>query len=217
VERLRKRVRPPRPGGSWLPDPLSHWREHGATGWGCTGRAPQPRRARCRTARYHAPLGAPVDDRVRAPLWGGQPPAVLAARARRPTAPGLHPLRSLRSEAARHAPLSFCFSAGARRPTSVGAGRRLAGPAGDGPSFIGGDGPACFERRGGGLQRGEKLRTLACACVSSAYGKRDREHSTTLISAWGDRSTVVATSPPTWDVGATWPPTWDVGATWPPT
>ena len=71
--------------------------------------------------------------------------------------------------------------------------------------------PCLFRReRRGRPSAGAKLRTLACACGPSAYGKRDGENSVTLISGWGDRSAAVATSPPTWCVVATSPPTWCV-------
>jgi hypothetical protein len=94
--------------------------------------------------------------------------------------------------------------------TSVGAGPRLAGRGGDGPCFIGGDGRPVRRERRGRPSRAAKLRTLAGACGPFAYGKRDGENSVTLISAWGDRSTAVATSLSTWCVVATSPPTWCV-------
>lgn len=69
---------------------------------------------------------------------------------------------------------------------------------GDGRCFIGGESVACFGASGAaGLRAAPKLRTLAGGCGPSAYGKRDRENSVTLISAWGDRSAAVATSLPT--------------------
>jgi hypothetical protein len=94
--------------------------------------------------------------------------------------------------------------------TLVAAGPRLAGRGGNGPCFIGGEDPCFGASSAPGLQAGAKLRTLTGAYGPSAYGRSDRENSVTLISAWGDRSAAVATSPPTWCVGATSPPTWCV-------
>jgi hypothetical protein len=148
---------------------------------------------------------------VRVPLRGGQPPAVLAPRGTKARSARLHPLRLLRSEGARHARLSSCFSPGVWRARHRRAGPRLAGRGGEGPCFIGGEAPACFGASGAaGLQAGAKLRRLAGACGPFVYGKRDGENSVTLVSAWGDRSAAVATSWPTWCVVATSPPTWCV-------
>jgi hypothetical protein len=136
---------------------------------------------------------------------------MLAARARRPRAPGLHPLRLLRAEGARHPPLRSCSGSGAWRA------RRQSGPArglrdGWRRSLLNRRRrPGLFRRERRGRPSGAaKLRTLAGACGPFAYGKRDGENSVTLISAWGDRSAAVATSLPTWCVVATSLLTWCV-------